>query len=225
MKKVAKYEKLGKYFPYYTCDLAIKATNQRKQGFCTFCTFYFTLLIYILWTDENTIIWQVFVLVIQEEIMSSNCGSSSNDVKVFNIQSAENPFYWNFYIFYDNIGQKGSFPDIWTFIQVHKDVLFLLLGLFILFVWTRFTKIGGQFMYSIANSGRLYGQGHQINWHFQPLYWQDVWSSINESINKYEKQLFDMTKGFLFVLIPRFCPWQIMMLYGGFVFLSWHMHV
>ena len=114
--------------------------------------------------------------------MSSNCGSSSNGIKAFNIWSADNPFYWNFCIFYDNIGKKGSFPDIWTFIKIHKMCCFCWLDYssyflnkqkIFLFVWTRFTKIGGQFMYSIANSGRLHGQGHQIKWHFQHLYWQD----------------------------------------------------
>ena len=43
------------------------STKSKKVEFCTsFFTCYFTLLIYILWTDNNTITKQVFLILIQK---------------------------------------------------------------------------------------------------------------------------------------------------------------
>ena len=43
-------------------------------------------------------------------------------------RSAYNQFYRNLHIFHDNIVQKGSLADVWIFLQIHKEVLFLLHG-------------------------------------------------------------------------------------------------
>lgn len=65
------------------------STKSNKVKFCTLSfTCYFTPLIYVLLTNNNTINEQVFPIIIQENsnksYIPSNGGSLSNDFRVFN---------------------------------------------------------------------------------------------------------------------------------------------
>ena len=78
--------------------------------------------------------------------MSLDGGSSSSNITAFNNQSKNSRFYWNWYnllwrgwfmeviyLMFCNIkAQKGN-ADMQTSLQIHKEVLFLVTALSILF--------------------------------------------------------------------------------------------